>query len=91
MLYHLYDGNNWKPYETLAEAFDAATYAISIARDCCDPYWPDWVNHIEIVFSDLNPKDDLELFEDTAVTIAVTDEKETTDYLTDYEMVLYGY
>lgn len=96
MLYHTYDGENWNSYETLTEAMESATVCIGYAREACDPEWPEYVENIEVVFSDINPTDDIEIFEDTAIVIATAvqtnvseDESGQCDYFCDYEMRLF--
>lgn len=42
----LYDGEDWRTFETEAEAVTAADQAIDEWREACDPFWPEEVEGI---------------------------------------------
>lgn len=98
MNYYSFDGDYWQSHDTLKEAILYAEESIRIAREYCDPEWPDWVEHIRVVYSDLLPNDDTELFEETAIDIATVTQTNITypdegeemdcDYYCDYRVVL---
>jgi hypothetical protein len=47
-MFHLYNGDSFEKHVTISEALASAAKCIDIARDCCDPEWPSWVEEIAI-------------------------------------------
>jgi hypothetical protein len=45
-MFYAFDGDEWTKHETEDKAVTQSEASIVIARECCDPEWPDWVNHI---------------------------------------------
>lgn len=47
-MFYVFNGDNWTHHDTVADAIIEAKAAIDYARGCCDPEWPDWVEHISV-------------------------------------------
>ena len=47
-VFFLWDGADWTEYATQCAAEVAASEVIDIARELCDPWWPEWTSEIAI-------------------------------------------
>jgi hypothetical protein len=48
LVFYAFDGDNWSKHATLADASASAEESINIARDYCDPKWPDSVERVAV-------------------------------------------
>lgn len=89
-MFHLYDGDRFQKFNTLADAEHAAFAAIGNARDCCDPEWPSWVEEIAIYDAPENckyPSEDGKLLLHTRMTnVRDAESGDGVHFWCDYEM-----
>jgi len=90
MTFHVYNGDNWTKHTTLAEAQKEATVAIVDAQCCCDPEWPDWVNHIAVYEApddcECPDEDGMLLFQSSECNVREADDGCGCDYFCDYQL-----
>lgn len=89
-MFHLYDGDRFQKFNTIADAEHAASAAIDNARSCCDPEWPSWVEEIAIYEAPENceyPAEDGHLLLHTRMTnVRDSEDGDGVDFWCDYEM-----